>query len=133
MKLNRKSILMLVALLVTAQSAAHAARLSEPEELDKLVSKISERQSKDRKTFEKKTKAYFFDAQKPELVEEVIKQFKPGEAVTVIVLSNLSQKPVQDIATMRKSGKSWQEIADKTKVKLKSVVKDVKDFRLGIG
>jgi len=114
-------------------TAGFAARLPEPEELDRLVQKISERQSKDMKTFEKKTRAYFFEEQKPEAIASVISQVAPGEAITVIVLSNLSKKPVQDIVAMKKAGKSWQEIADKTGVKLKAVVKDVKDFRLGIG
>lgn len=132
--MRRKSILLTIlvfALLVPMTS--FAARLPEPEELDRLVQKISERQSKDMKTFEKKTKAYFFEAQKPETIEVVIKQLAPGEAITVIVLSNLSKKPAQDIIAMKKGGKTWQEIADKTGVKLKAVVKDVKDFRLGIG
>jgi TusA-related sulfurtransferase len=85
------------------------------------------------KTFEKKTRAYFFEEQKPEAIESAIKQLAPGEAITVIVLSNLSKKPVQDIITMKKAGKSWQDIAAQTGVKFKTVVKDVKDFRFGIG
>lgn len=132
--MKRKSILVTIwvlALLVSATS--FAARLPEPEELDRLVQKISERQSKDMKTFEKKTRAYFFEEQKPEAIAAVVSQVAPGEAITVIVLSNLSKKPVQDIIAMKKAGKSWQEIADKTGVKLKAVVKGVKDFRLGIG
>lgn len=123
--------LMVILLLVPA--TVYAARLSEPEELDRLVQKISERQSKDMKTFEKKTRAYFFEEQKPEAISAVIKQMAPGEAITVIVLSNLSKKPAQDIIAMKKAGKTWQDIADKNGVKLKAVVKDVKDFRLGIG
>jgi len=130
-KRNILSVLMAFLLLVPA--VVFASRFSEPEELDRLVQKISERQSKDVKTFEKKTRAYFFEEQKPETIAAVIKQVAPGEAITVIVLSNLSKKPVQDILAMKKSGKTWQEIADKTNVKLKAVVKDVKDFRLGIG
>ena len=123
----------LMVLLLLVPAAVYAARFSEPEELDRLVQKISERQSKDMKTFEKKTRAYFFEEQKPETIAAVIKQVAPGDAITVIVLSNLSKKPVQDILSMKKAGKTWQEIADKTDVKLKAVVKDVKDFRLGIG
>jgi len=132
--MKRKRILsaiVVLALLVPAIS--YAARLPEPEELDRLVQKISERQSKDMKTFEKKARAYFFEEQKPEAIAAATSQVAPGEAITVIVLSNLSKKPVQDIIAMKKAGKTWQEIADKTGVKLKAVVKDVKDFRLGIG
>jgi len=123
----------MLAFLLLIPVTGFAARLSEPEELDRLVQKISERQSKDMKTFEKKTRAYFFEEQKPEAIMAVIGQVAPGEAITVIVLSNLSKKPVQDIIAMKKTGKTWQEIADKTGVKLKALVKDVKDFRLGIG
>jgi len=132
--MRRRNILaVLMAILLLVPAVVFAARFSEPEELDRLVQKISERQSKDMKTFEKKTRAYFFEEQKPEAIAAVIKQVAPGEAITVIVLANHSKKPVQDIIAMKKAGKTWQEIADKTGVKLKAVVKDVKDFRLGIG
>ncbi|MCL4490482.1 MAG: hypothetical protein M1510_01050 [Nitrospirae bacterium] len=113
--------------------ASFAGRLSEPEELDRTISKINERQSKNLKVFEKKTKAYFFESQKPEAIESLLKEFRPGEAITVLVLSNLSRKPYKEIAAMKKSGKGWQDIAEKSGVKLKNVVKEVKDFRLGIG
>lgn len=110
-----------------------AGRLSESEELDKLIKKISERQAKNLKTFEKKTKAYFFEAQKPEAIEMLIKEFPPGDTVTIIVFSNLSKKPVKDIVAMKKSGIGWPDMAGKLKINLKAAVKEVKDFRLGIG
>ncbi len=109
------------------------ARLSEPEELDKLIKKISERQSKNLKQFDKKTKAYFFDAQTPETIDRLIREFAPGDAITIIVFSNLSKKPVNEIAAMKKTGTSWPDIATKLKINLKTAVKEVKDFRLGIG
>lgn len=112
---------------------AFSGRLSETEELDKVIKKINERQSKNLKNFEKKTKAYFFEAQKPETVGALLREFSPGDAVTIIVISNLSKKPYKDIVTMRKSGKGWQAIAEQLGVKLKNVLKDVKDFRSGIG
>ncbi|MBI5641581.1 MAG: hypothetical protein HZA17_14270 [Nitrospirae bacterium] len=112
---------------------ASAARLSEPEELDRLIGKINERQSKNLKTFEKKAKAYFFDTQKPEVIESLMKEFQPGEVIAMVVISNLSRKPAKDIVAMRKSGTKWPEIAEKTGVKLKPVIKEVKDFRSGIG
>ncbi|RJQ42100.1 MAG: hypothetical protein C4550_00235 [Nitrospiraceae bacterium] len=112
---------------------AFSGRLSEPEELDKVIKKINERQSRNLKMFEKKTKAYFFETQKPETIGALLKEFSPGEAVTIIVISNLSKKPYKDIVTMRKSGKGWQAIAEQLGVKLKKVLKDVKDFRSGIG
>lgn len=112
--------------------ASFGARLSEPEELDKLIKKISERQSKN-KQFDKKTKAYFFDAQKPETIDGLIREFAPGDTITIIVFSNLSKKPVKEIVAMKKTGTGWPEMAAKLKINLKAAVKEVKDFRLGIG
>jgi hypothetical protein len=109
------------------------ARMSEPDELDKIIKKINERQSKNLKTFEKKTKAYFFEAQTPETIDGLIKEFAPGDTITIIVYSNLSKKPVKDIVAMKKSGASWPEMAGRLKINLKAAVKEVKDFRLGIG
>jgi|GEM_PF-3541287 len=113
--------------------AAWAAKMSESEELEKIVKKINERQSRNLKMFEKKTKAYFFEAQKPATIEALVKEFSPGDAVTIIVISNLSKKSYKDIAAMRKAGKGWQAIAEQLGVKLKNVLKEVKDFRSGIG
>ena len=132
--MKRKSMsLVILALVLLVPATSFAARLPAPEELDRQVQNISERQSKDMKTFEKKTMAYFFEQQKPEVIASVISQVAPGEAITVIVLSNLSKKPVQDIIAMKKAGKTWQDIADKTGVELKAVVWAVKRFRLGSG
>ena len=128
-----KTLCAVLVLLLLVPVASFAARLPEPEELDRLIQKISQRQVKDMKTFEKKTRAYFFEEQKPETIAAVISQVDPGEAITVIVISNLSKKPAQDIIALKKAGKTWSEIAEATGVKLKALVKDVKDFRLGIG
>lgn len=113
-------------------TAASAGRLSEPEELNKLIAKISERQSKN-KQFDKKTKAYFFEAQTPEAIDSLIKEFAPGDTITIIVFSNLAKKPVKEIVAMKKAGTSWPDMAAKLKINLKTAVKEVKDFRLGIG
>ena len=128
-----KIIYAVLSLFLLVPAIGFAARLPDAEELTRLIQKISERQSKDIKTFEKKSKAYFFEEQRPETISIVIGQVPPGEAVTVFVLSKLSGKPTQDIITMNKAGKTWPKIAQETGVKLKDLVKDVKDFRLGIG
>jgi hypothetical protein len=112
--------------------ASFGARMSEPEELDKLIKKLSERQSKN-KQFDKKAKAYFFDAQTPETIDGLIKEFAPGDTITIIVFSNLSKKPVKEVVAMKKAGISWKDMAAKLKINLKAAVKEVKDFRLGIG
>ncbi len=112
--------------------ASFGARLPEPEELDKLIKKISERQAKN-KQFDKKTKAYFFETQTPESIDGLIKEFAPGDTITIIVFSNLSKKPVKEVVAMKKAGTNWPDMAAKLKINLKAAVKEVKDFRLGIG
>lgn len=129
----KKVLVIFLVFIFSFPLCSSAARRSEPEELERLINKINERQAKNIKSFEKRTKAYFFEAQKPEAIEFLIKEFPPGEAVTAIVLSNLSKKSHKDIAAMRKSGKGWSDIANQLGVRLKDVVKEVKDFRSGIG
>ena len=132
--MRRKQVLALVVLLTFLMPfVSFAGKLSEADKLDKIIKKINERQSKNLKNFEKKARAYFFEAQKPETIETSIKEFTPGEAVAVIVISNLSKKPYKEVASMKKAGKGWPEIAEKSGAKLKAVVKEEKDFRLGIG
>lgn len=133
MLLITKALAMLLVSIFLVPLTSFAGRLSEADELDRVIKKINERQSKNLKMFEKKTKAYFFEAQKPETIGALLKEFSPGDAVTIIVISNLSKKSYQDIVKMRKSGKGWQDITEKLGVKLKNVLKDVKDFRSGIG
>jgi len=112
--------------------SSFGARMSEPEELDKLIKKISERQSKN-KQFDKKTRAYFFETQTSETIDGLIREFAPGDTITIIVFSNLSKKPVKEIVAMKKAGTGWPDMAAKLKINLKAAVKEVKDFRLGIG
>lgn len=129
----RKALVVLLVSIFLVPLTSFAGRLPEADELDMIIKKINERQSKNLKMFEKKTKAYFFETQKPETIGALLKEFLPGDAVTIIVISNLSKKPYKNIATMRKSGKGWQTIAEQLGVKLKNVLKDVKDFRSGTG
>lgn len=132
MKAIRIIFCLLLSIVFLLPIVASGGRLSEPEELDKLIKKITERQSKN-KQFDKKTKAYFFEAQTPETIDGLIKEFAPGDTITIIVFSNLSKKPVKEVAAMKKAGTGWPEMAAKLKINLKAAVKEVKDFRLGIG
>lgn len=138
MKTFRKILAVFVVFVALSPMSAPAAwqfgaRSPEPEELDKVISKITSNQSKNIKTFESKAREYFFDTQKRETIVSLVKDFPPGEAVVILVLSDLSKKSVVKIATMRKSGKAWPEIADLTGVKLKAVIKEIKAFRSGAG
>lgn len=126
----------LVVLLVSTfllPQPSFAARESEPEKLEQLIQKINERQSKNVKNFKKKVEAYFFETQSPEVIEGLTKEFPPGEVVAVIVLSNLSKRPVKEIVKMRKSQIAWRDIAGQSGTKLKNMIKEVKDFRLAVG
>jgi hypothetical protein len=129
----KKVLVIFLVFIFSFPLSSSAARRTEPEELERLINKINERQSKNLKNFEKKAKAYFFESQKPEAIEFLIKGFPPGDAVAAIVISNLSKKSYKDITAMRKSGKGWPDIASQLGVRLKDVVKEVKDFRSGIG
>jgi hypothetical protein len=102
-------------------------------DLQYLIGTITEHQSKKVKVFQRKAKAYFFKDQKAETIEAVTKQFPPGEAVAVIVLSNISKKPVREIIDLKIAGMAWEDIAEQSGVKVKALVSDVKDFRFGIG
>lgn len=132
MKAFKLIFCLFISIVLLSPMVASANRLSEPEELDKLIKKISERQSKN-KQFDKKTKAYFFEAQTPEAIDSLIKEFAPGDTITIIVFSNLSKRPVKEIAAMKRAGTNWPDMAVKLKINLKAAVKEVKDFRLGIG
>lgn len=110
-----------------------AAGQSEPEKLDQLIKKINEKQSKNIKNFEKKVEAYFFDTHTPEVIKGLIKEFPPGEIVAILVVSNLSKWPVKNIVDMRKKEIDWRNIAGQVGIKLKNMIKEVKDFRLAVG
>ena len=129
----KKVLVILLIFTLFSPLTSFAARMSEPEELDKLIKKISERQSKNIKNFKKKVEAYFFETQSPDVIEGLIKEFPPGEVVTILVVSNLSKWPVKNIVDMRKKEIDWRNIAGQVGVKLKAVVKEVKDFRLAVG
>ncbi|MEW6739701.1 MAG: hypothetical protein ACOYU2_01590 [Nitrospirota bacterium] len=129
----RKVLVLLLIFTFLFPLTSFAGRLSETERLEKLINMINKNQSKNLKTFEKKAKDYFSGVQKPDVIETLIKEFPPGDTVTIIIMSNLSKKPYRDIANMRKSGKRWEDIASQLGIKLKDVIKDVISFRSGIG
>ncbi len=117
----------------TSTVAVEDARWSAGADLDYLVQTITDKQTKKIHGFTRKLKDYFVKEQKPETIEALLQKFKPGEVVTMLVLSNLSKKPVQDIIDMKTSGLPWKDIAEKTDVKLRTVVGEVKEFRAGTG
>ena len=129
----KNGLLILVVLLLVTPAVAAAGRLPEPEELDNVIAKITSKQSKNIRTFESKVREYFFDTEKKDAIVSLVKEFPPGEAVAILVLTELSKKSSQDVAAMKKAGKSWPEIAEQCGVKLKAVIKEIKAFRSGAG
>ena len=84
---------------------------------------------KEIKRFEEKLKAYFFEAVPNDVIESALKELTPGDALTAIVITNLSKKPGKDIIKMKKDGKSWTDISNAVGLKMKDVVKEVKEFQ----
>ena len=66
-------------------------------------------------------------------MEGLLKEFKPGEVLTIIAISDLSKKDMNDVATMRKAGKGWQEITDKSGIAMGVLIKDIKMFQRASG
>jgi len=55
-----------------------------------------------------------------------VKRFGYGEISHALVLSKMTEKPLDEIVAMRDSGKGWGQIADECGVKLGEVKKEVK-------
>jgi hypothetical protein len=79
--------------------------------------------------FEERLKSYFFEIVDFAVIENALKELSPGEALTVIVIVSLSKKSDKEIIKMKKEGKSWTEICNAVGVKMKDVVKEVKEFQ----
>lgn len=84
---------------------------------------------KEIKRFEEKLKSYFFEIVEPGVIDRSLKELSPGEALIVIVIVSLSKKSDGEIIKMKKEGKSWTEICNAVGVKMKDVVKEVKEFQ----
>ncbi|MBI4698258.1 MAG: hypothetical protein HY758_04950 [Nitrospirae bacterium] len=85
--------------------------------------------AKEIKRFGDQVKAYFFEAVPNDIIESALKDLTPGDALAAIVIINLSKKPGKDIITMKKDGKSWTDIVNSVGLKMKDVVKEVKEFQ----
>jgi len=84
---------------------------------------------KEIKRFTDQVKAYFFEAVPDDVIESALKELTPGEALAAIVITNLSKKPGKDIIKMKKDGKNWTDITNAVGLKMKDVVKEVKEFQ----
>ncbi|MBI5195048.1 MAG: hypothetical protein HZA10_01860 [Nitrospirae bacterium] len=89
---------------------------------------------KEIKRFEESLKSYFFEIVDFDVIDRVmkavdLKEITPGDALTVIVIVKLSKKSDKEIIKMKKEEKSWTEITNAVGIKLKDVVKEVKEFQ----
>lgn len=119
------------ALLFLLPSIAQAVQKGTEEELKERI-EISNKKRvtpKEIKRFEEKLKAYFFEAVPNDVVESAIKELTPGDALTAIVIADLSKKPGSEIIKLKKAGKSWADITNAFGLKMKDVVKEVKEFQ----
>ncbi|MBI4827109.1 MAG: hypothetical protein HY807_11940 [Nitrospirae bacterium] len=112
------------------QVAAAAEKGTEDELKERIAITNKKRVTpKEIKRFGDQVKAYFFEAVPNEVIELAIKELTPGDALAAIVIINLSKKPGKDIIKMKKDGKNWTDITNTAGLKMKDVVKEVKEFQ----
>ena len=106
---------------------------SEKEDLERLIERTNRKRSTPEKIseFVGKVKDYYYIGNP--VVEGLLKEFKPGEVLTIIAISDLSKKDMNDIAKMRKAGKGWQEITGKSGISMRLLIKDIKMFQRASG
>ncbi len=112
-------------------SIATAAEKGTEEELKERIAITNKKRvtPKEIKRFEDHLKAYFFEAVPNDVIDRALKELTPGDALAVIVIVNLSKKPDAEIIKMKKGGKSWTDIVNAVGLKMKDVVKEVKEFQ----
>ncbi|MBI5408012.1 MAG: hypothetical protein HZA14_01445 [Nitrospirae bacterium] len=125
------TFILATAFLALAAPTATAAQKGTEEELKERIEITNKKRvtPKEIKRFEEKLKAYFFEAVPDDVIESAMKELTPGEALAAIVITNLSKKPGRDIIKMKKDGKSWTDIVNAVGLKMKDVVKEVKEFQ----
>jgi hypothetical protein len=106
---------------------------SEKEDLERLIERTNRKRSTPEKVseFVSKLKDYYYIGDP--VVEGLLKEFKPGEVLTIIAISDLSKKDMNDIAKMRKEGRQWPEITNKSGITMGVLIKDIKMFQRASG
>jgi hypothetical protein len=112
-------------------SIAAAAEKGGEDELKERIAITNKKRvtPKEIKRFGDQVKAYFFEAVPNDIIESALKELTPGDALAAIVIINISKKPSKDIIKMKKDGKSWTDITNTAGLKMKDVVKEVKEFQ----
>ncbi len=106
---------------------------TEKEDLQRLIERTNTKRSTPEKVseFVSKVKDYYYIGNP--VVEGLLKEFKPGEVLTIIAISDLSKKDTNDIAKMRKEGMKWQEITGKSGITMGLLIKDIQMFQRASG
>lgn len=124
-------ILVLSLFLPATASITLSAEKGTEEELKERIEITNKKRvtPKELKRFADQVKAYFFEAVPNDAIESALKELTPGDALAAIVIINLSKKPGKDVIKMKKDGKSWTDITNAVGLKMKDVVKEVKEFQ----
>lgn len=124
-------ILVLSLFLPATASITLSAEKGTEEELKERIEITNKKRvtPKEIRRFGDQVKAYFFEAVPNDIIESALKELTPGDALAAIVIINLSKKPGKDIIKMKKDGKSWTDIVNAVGLKMKDVVKEVKEFQ----
>jgi TusA-related sulfurtransferase len=106
---------------------------SEKENLEWLIERTNTKRSTPERVSEFVSKLMDYYYIENPVVEGLLKEFKPGEVMTIIAIADLSKKDIHDIAKMRNEGMEWQEIAGKSGITMGLLIKDIQMFQRASG
>ncbi len=111
---------------VRSQEAAKETAQEEAREQERLRDRerILENESKILEKYAER-----FDVDTETLVDLRVKRLGYGEISHALVLSEMTERPLDEIVAMRDAGKGWGQIANEYEVKLRRVRKEVKRER----
>ncbi|MEE9316335.1 MAG: hypothetical protein V3U97_04415 [bacterium] len=112
-----------------AQEAAKERTREETREQERLRDRERILQNES-KILEKYTERFGVDTET--LADLRAQRLGYGEISNALVLSEMTEKPLDEVVAMRESGKGWGQIADECGVKLREVRKEVKRERRSI-
>lgn len=126
--MKRKGLLIIFLLVLFSQPVFVAAQ-SDKERLESLIMRTNKKRDTAEKVAVLKgvmASHYYISAS---LLDEILKEISPGETLAVVSISSLSKKDAKEIAKMRKAGEDWPQIAEKSGIALKDVIRDIRKFQ----
>lgn len=115
---------------------AGCSRSEEVAMLDKLVARVTERQSyteKKKKQFTERLQSYYFEKVPVEEIERLMKEQTAGIALASVAFAVVAKVSPVEVAAMKQKGRQWDAVAKAVNANLSDVVKEVKEFRKAIG